>query len=194
MWQYKTHNSYKSFENYFLAYKLDLAALELTRAREYASQSADFTTLAQVELSSCALKVALLETYTCKRFDTVEALANSNKLTAYKHFLQNTLNEKELSYLPDQYKDFAQSRLEHNTKQMQKEVAQITPLTSKMIAASLIKDELSPSLRKEILDEISFHGYTYGTIAWLTFEIKHTEDKTEKRKLQEKLKIIYSLR
>ena len=194
MWQYKTNNSYKSFEKYFLEYKLDLAAIELKRAREYASQSADLTTLAQIELSSCALKVALLETYTCKRFDSLETLVNSKKLTAYKHFLQNTFNEEELSYLPDQYKEFAQSRLALDTKQMQAEISKITPLTSKMIAASLIQDTLSSELRKEILDEISFHGYTYGAIAWLTFEIERTKDEAKKKQLQEKLKIIYSLR
>ena len=193
MWQYKTHNSYKSFEKYFLEYKLDLAAIELARAREYASQSADLSTLAQIELSACALKVALLEPYTCQRFDALEALANSDKLTAYKHFLQNTLSKKELDNLPGQYKDFAQSRLENDTKQMQAEVSKITPLTSKMIAASLIQDTLSLELRKEILNEISFHGYTYGAITWLTFEIAQTKNEAQKKKLQEKLKIIYSL-
>ena len=192
MWQYKTHNSYKSFEKYFLEYKLDLAAIELTRAREYASQSADLSTLAQIELSACALKVALLEPYTCQRFDALEDLIDSENLTAYKHFLQNTLSKKELNDLPEQYKDFAQSRLENDTKQIQTEVSKITPLTSKMIAASLIQDELSVALRKEILDEISFHGYTYGAITWLTFEINKTEDVAQKKQLQEKLKIIYS--
>ena len=58
MWQYKAHNSYQSFERYYLEYKIDLAAIELNRAREYASQSADLSTLAQIELSVCALKVA----------------------------------------------------------------------------------------------------------------------------------------
>ncbi len=192
MWQYKTHNSYKSFEKYFLEYKLDLAAIELTRAREYASQSADLSTLAQVELSACALRMALLEPYTCPRFDTLESLANSDTLTIYKHFLQNTLSEKELSLLPKQYRAFAQARLADDRAQMQTEVSKITPVTSKMIAASLIQDELTLQTRKEILNEISFHGYTYGTIAWLTFEIEHTKDEAHKRQLQQKLEIIYS--
>jgi len=192
MWQYKTHNSYKSFEKYFLEYKLDLAALELIRAREYASQSADLSTLAQIELSACALKVALLEPYICERFDTLEDLANSEKLSAYKHFLQNKLSEEEVSDLPNQYRAFAQARLNEDSVQMQTEVSKITPLTSKMISASLMQDRLTLETRKEILNEISFHGYTYGTIAWLTFEIEHTKDAVQKRKLQQKLKVIYS--
>lgn len=194
MWQYKTHNSYQSFETYFLEYKLDLAAVSLKRAREYASQSADLTTLAQIELSVCALKVALLEPFSCPRFDTLEPLVNSDRLSAYKHFLDNSLTQDEISLLPDQYKDFAQSRHNQSTQQMLEEISQITPLTSKMIAASLVKEELSPSIRKKILDDISYHGYTYAAITWLTFEIEHTDDSTKKRALLQKLKIIYSLR
>ena len=194
MWQYKTHNSYKSFEKYFLKYKLDLAAIELKRAREYASQSADLSTLAQIELSACALKVALLEPYTCERFDTLEVLANSEKLSAYKHFLQNRLSEEEVSDLPKQYRAFAQARLDEANGQMQVEVSKIAPLTSKMISASLMQDRLTLKTREEILNEISFHGYTYGTIAWLTFEIEHTEDAAQRRQLMQKLEIIYSYR
>ena len=194
MWQYKTHNSYKSFEKYFLEYKLDLAALELTRAREYASQGADMSTLAQIELSACALKVALLEPYTCERFDTLEKLASSDVLTAYKHFLQNSLSAKELNVLPKQYRAFAQARLDGDKEKMQTEMLKITPLTSMMISASLMQNMLTLETRKSILNEISFYGYTYGTIAWLTFEMKHTEDAVEKRQLKQKLEIIYSYR
>ena len=194
MWQYKTHSSYKSFENYFLEYKLDLAAVELKRAREYASQSADLNTLAQIELSVCALKVALLEPYTCPRYDKLESLIDSDSLSAYKHFLQNTLNENELSVLPKQYRAFAQARVANDREEMLKVISKITPLTSKMISASLIKEKLSLELQEEILQEISFHGYTYAAISWLTFEIEHTNDVKKKRRLQQKLEIIYSLR
>jgi len=194
MWQYKTHNSYKSFEKYYLEYKLDLAAISLKRAREYASQSADLSTLAQIELSVCALKVALLEPYSCQRYEKLESLIDSDALTAYDHFLKNTLSEDELSDLPEQYKDFAQARLHNDKEQMLKEVPKITPLTSKMITASLIQEELPPKLREAILQEISFHGYTYGTITWLTFEIEHTEGEAKKRELQQKLEVIYSFR
>ena len=192
MWQYKAHNSYQSFERYYLEYKLDLAAIELDRAREYASQSADLSTLAQIELSVCALKVALLEPYTCPRFEHLERLVDAPALSAYNDFLQNTLSEKELDELPEHYRGFAQARLEDNRKQMLEEIANIEPLTSKMITASLIQEDLPPKLRQKILQEISFHGYTYAAIVWLTFEIDHTEDEHRKKKLQQKLKVIYS--
>lgn len=194
MWQYKTHNSYQSFEKYYLEYKLDLAAMSLKRAREYASQSADLNTLAQIELSACALKVALLEPYSCPRYDDIENLTDSETLSAYKDFLQNRLSEEELNNLPKQYRAFAKARVHNDKTQMLQEIPKITPLTSKMIAASLIQDDLPEALREEILDEISFHGYTYATITWLTYEIEQTEDASKKRKLQQKLEIIYSLR
>jgi len=194
MWQYKAHNSYQSFERYYLEYKIDLAAIELDRAREYASQSADLSTLAQIELSVCALKVALLEPYSCPRFDHLEALVNVPALSAYNDFLQNTLSENEIDDLPEQYRDFAQARLKGKKREMLKEIESIEPLTSKMITASLIQEQLPPALRQEILQEISFHGYTYAAISWLTFEIDHTDDENKKKQLQQKLKIIYSFR
>ena len=194
MWQYKTHNSYQSFENYYLEYKLDLAAISLKRAREYASQSADLNTLAQIEISACALKVALLEPYSCQRYDNLENLADSKTLSAYNDFLQNKLSEEEVGNLPKQYRVFAKARLHNDKTQMFQEIPKITPLTSKMIAASLVQDDLPEALRREILDEISFHGYTYATITWLTFEIEHTNDVSKKKKLQKKLALIYSLR
>ena len=194
MWQYKTHNSYQSFENYYLEYRLDLATISLKRAREYASQSADLSSLAQIELSVCALKVAMLEPYTCPRYDNLESLVDSERLTAYKNFLQNSLREEEIDHLPQQYRAFVRARRSGNKREMLKEISKITPLTSKMIAASLIQNELSVELRQEILQEISYHGYTYGAITWLSFEIAHTEDESKKRALQQKLEIIYSFR
>ena len=63
LWQYQANFAYKNFERYYLEDKLDLASIELSRARKSAKQSANLTTLAHIELSHCALHVALREKF-----------------------------------------------------------------------------------------------------------------------------------
>jgi hypothetical protein len=189
-WQYQSYNSYTSFEKYLMQYKLELAAIELDRARSNAKQSANLDTLARVELSSCALHVALLEEFTCKNFVELKPLIDDKQLDAYYNFLSLEFNKDDISELPDQYREFAKAYLKSDTKAMNRAILSLKPLTSKMIAASLIKEKISQDVVRSIVDEASFKGYRYAVINWLNVEIDMCSDKDTRDILVKKLKII----
>jgi len=189
-WQYQSYNSYKSFEKYFLEYKLDLAAIELDRARESAKVSANLDTLARIELSKCALQVALLQEFTCKDYDSLKSLIKDNELSSYYNFLSVKFDKNDLNNLPKQYHSFAEAFLSKDLKSMKKSLKTVEPFTSQMIAASLIKEELDESTISMIVDKASFRGYRYAVIVWLNFQIDQSDDPQERELLKEKLKII----
>jgi len=189
-WQYQSYDSYTNFKKSLLQYKLELAAIELDRARLNAKHSANLNTLARVELSSCALHVALLGEFTCKKFVELRPLINDKRLDAYYNFLSLNFNKDDISVLPTQYREFAKAYLKRDTKAMNRAILALKPLTSKMIAASLIKEKISQDVVRSIVDEASFKGYRYAVINWLNVEIDMCSNKDARDILVKKLKII----
>lgn len=189
-WQFQSSNAYKNFESYYLEYKLELAAVELDRARSHAKQSADLTTLARIELASCALHVALLEPFTCKNYEALKPLISSDELESYAHFLVGDYTTDEVKKLPKQYQDFAYAKLSGDTESINKAVLSIKPFTSEMIAGSLSQDLLSHESIAKIVDKASYHGYRYAVIVWLRLQIEKSSDPEQQSYLRQKLKVL----
>jgi hypothetical protein len=180
-WQYQSVSSYKSFESYYLQNYLDLASSELQNARSYASQSSDLTTLARIELSYCALRVAMLETFSCPKYDELKGIINSKELNAYESFLSKKLKKDEIKYLPKQYRELAHIQIKTNKQNINQNIASIKPLTSKMIAASLERENIDINIIDTIIKDASFHGYKYALIQWLEFKSQISNNqKTDK--------------
>ncbi len=189
-WQYQSVNTYKSFEKYYLQNHLNLASVELQNARTYASQSSDLNTLARIELSYCALRVAMLENFSCPRYEKLKALINSNELEAYEAFLSKTITKKQISSLPQKYKNIALAQLKDDKSDINEQIKNISPITSKMIAASLNLKYIDINIIDSIIDESSYNGYKNAVIAWLNLKLQHTTDKKKRDIIIRKLKIL----
>lgn len=189
-WQYQSVNSYKNFERYFLENRMNLASIELDRARSYASQSADLRTLARIELSSCALHVSVLFEYNCPRYDALKDLIDDKDLDSYASFLSDPLHVKEVSKLPAQYRSFAQSLSSSELSHINTKIQSISPLSSQMIAAALAQDHLNHKSIEKIITSASHHGFKYAVIRWLDFSLQKTSDPQIRESLLMKLKIL----
>ncbi len=189
-WQYQSVANYKSFERYYLEGKLELASVELDNARSYASQSADFIPLARIELSYCALRVAMLETYSCPKYEALKPFIHLKSLEAYSSFLSGTLKTENIKNLPSQYQEFASAQLQNTPQKMMQSLQKIKPLTSQMIAASLSKKYLNETIIESIIQSASFHGYKYALIQWLEFQLQQTNDTKAQKLILQKIKII----
>jgi len=191
-WQYQAQHSYKNFERYYLENKEDLAVVELHRAISSASKSSDLEMLATIELSTCALKVALLQPFTCKGYRELEPLINSASLESYAAFLEGTLETKHIGDLPKQYQDFAIAKSAKNLEAMQEEITDMDSPISKMIAGSLIQNELSLETIEHIGQSVAFYGYQLAVLQWLSLEIKKNSDIKKIDILKKKLDVLQS--
>ncbi len=178
-WQYASVNHYKNFENYYLQNRVELAAMELKSAREYAKESSDLKTLASIELSFCALKVAMLEPFSCPKFDELKPLVESKELDAYESFLSQTLHKDEISYLPKQYQKFAKNGYDKKSG-----IKEIEPLTSKMIVASLSRENITITDIDNIINDASYHGYKNALIQWLKLKLQKKDDEKTRQILR----------
>jgi len=189
-WQYQSNSAYKNFERYYLEDHADLAAFELERARLYAKQSADLTTLARIELSKCALNTALLKPFSCKEYENVCRMAEDPESQAYYAFLSGTITQESIALLPKQYQNIGSLLMQKNSNLINQEINKITPLTSRMIAAALAIQVLDEGTIENIISDASYLGYKYAVIVWMNLLIERTTDNTKRSLLRQKLQFL----
>ncbi len=189
-WQIQSVNAYESHQKYFLQNEDALARTDLKRALKYAKQSANLTTLATIELSECALHVSNLQEENCAAYLAIEPLVNDVKLHSYFLFLQQKYEQKDIKNLPDKYQSFASLLLQKRYEDATKELLSTEDFLSKMIMASLMKKSLHVSTIASIIEEASFYGYKKNVLSWMEFYSTKTTDVDEKKRIQEKLKIL----
>ncbi len=193
-WQYQSKNSYKNFERYYLEDQTDLAAIEFSHARSYATQSADLTILARIELSRCALKVAILEPFSCKEYDDLRLITHDNELEAYYALLSKNTQQITISNLPSQYHSFALSLIQNDSENINTYISNIVPLTSRMIAASIVVNSLNEATINKIIADASYLGYKHAVIKWLNLLIERTSDQDKRKILIKKLNILTTIK
>ncbi len=189
-WQYQSNNAYKNFERYYLENNPDMAALEFDRARSYASQSGDLTTLARIELSKCALKRALLEPFSCQEYEQLTAVIDDSQLHAYYALLAGTLSKEDIVSLPKQYQQLAALLSQNDSVAINQAIRKMEPLTSRMIGAAVAEKYLDEATIDTIIAEASYYGYKHALLVWMHLLAGRTKEDQKRIILQQKLKIL----
>ncbi len=191
-WQYDAASMGKNFQLHFLQDKRERARLDLEHARRLASRSAELKTLIDIELASCAMQLASLEAQPCDKAERLLALQPDLSQDAYLKLLAASVSSEEIIYLPPQYREFAKVFIEADALQINKELTEMRPLTSRLIASALAKDAIDSENIQELIDALSFNGYKRPLLAWLTVQMDKEADLGEKTRLQEKIDILTS--
>ena len=189
-WQVQSVNAYESSKLYFLKDENTLASTDLKRAKKYARQSADLSTLAKIELSQCALHVSVLQDDNCSAYKELEPLAKDSLSHSYYLFLQNKYTQKDINNLPARYKNFAAYKLAGDYEQAQRELLSTKEIISKSIMASLIKEKLDANTVKVLIDELSFYGYKKAVLAWLEFYQTKLNNTDEIEDVKKRLQVL----
>jgi hypothetical protein len=181
-WQYKSSNAFESYTKNFLQDHTIMAKNDLSRAQEHARMSADLTMLARIYLGKCALNIAVGVEDHCQEYLELQALVQDNSLQAYYALLQKNTNAEHITQLPKQYQDFANALYAQKYTKAFDAIVSLEPISSQLIAASLIKSQLTDLQREKMIDIASFYGYKKAVLFWLQ-EAKNSA--TNLQKVQE---------
>lgn len=189
-WQYKSVNAFESYKKNFLSDNDVSAKNDLIRAVGHAKKSSDLTQLARVYLGQCALERSVGLENSCNEYIELEGLVDDKELQSYYHFITKKLKENELNTLPDSYKDFASFYLKGDIQNSIAEIQKIETVSSKLIAATLVKDDMSEKDLEKLLEDVSYHGYKKAVIYLLKLISSKTENQQKIQKLEKKIKIL----
>lgn len=191
-WQVKSTNAYASYTQNFLIGNDLMAKNDLSRAVKHAKQSADLTQLSTIYLGKCALNISVGVDDNCDEYKEVSDLINNKQLDAYYHLLTASLEPKHIAYLPKQYKKFSEILTNNNLVELDKNILSMEKTTSKILAASLAKDKLTQSTKKEISKIASYHGYKKVVLFWLEESKKTSSNSNEIENINRKISILNS--
>lgn len=191
-WQFQAASSLNSYTKYFLEGDMARAKTKLHHAREEASKSINLFTLINIELSVCANEISVLKSTSCQKASELLLLDTEPMQLAYLSLLRRQVSAGMIQDLPSQYKDFALALLHKDNKKLNSIVSHIQPLSSRLLASALIKERLTASNRKVLIEEISYNGYKTALLAWLEFDIRKEDNVNNKQRLEKKLKILIS--
>jgi len=189
-WQHEAATMCKNYQLHFLQDKTVRASLDLSHARELATRSANFKPLIDIELTACAMEVSALNPSQCERASKLLVLESNQEQQAYLHLLSSQLQEDEIKYLPQQYRDFAQFLLTDDHHAINQEVSTMQPLSSKLVASALSKDILNDDTIETLIQDLSFKGYKKPLVSWLRLQMQKEEDEEEKSRLKAKIDVL----
>jgi len=191
-WQYDSSNAFDSYTKNFLSSNDTLAQENLDMAIKHAKKSADLTTLARIYLGECALNISVGLKDECNSYLSIADLVDDKRVDAYYHFITLQLDKLYIEHLSKNYKLFAMHLSKKEFIKAQHELLNISKDTSKLVAASLIKDSLDSKTREEMIKVASFNGYKKSVIFWLNESKINSTDKNERRKIAKKISILKS--
>jgi hypothetical protein len=187
-WKYEATASLNDYSKHYFHNHLLRAKVDLAHARESALHSANLSTLIDIELTVCALKIASLEKDTCEKAYELLLLEPKQTQSAYLHFFTQTLTKDEIDLLPSAYQDFAQALLEK--RDFHPALSSIKSTRSRALASALVINDLQYEEVKYLVNRLSYHGYKKPLLAWLKI-LKKLEDKPKQKKIiEEKIKIL----
>jgi len=189
-WRYDAAAATRSYGDAFLKGDDIMAASAYEQALVASKQSGDLLPLARFRLTRCALNHAVLIDDDCSAYLEVAPVAPSPELEAYFAMLNGTLRHEQLLLLPPQYRSFFEARLANNPMAASKLLQAVTPLRSKMIAASSAPELLNDATIESIIDDASHFGYRRAVIAWTRYLIRTTSDAGKRTLLQRKLELL----
>ncbi|MDA3909559.1 MAG: hypothetical protein PF437_10790 [Sulfurimonas sp.] len=190
-WQYQSTTAFDSYTKNFLSANDALARNDLSRAIKHAKQSANLKMLARIYLGKCALNISVGIEDSCQNYLNISDLVNDNALNAYYSFITLKSNTS-IENLNSQYKDFALLLKNKDFTKANSEILNIQKPTSKLLAASLIKDKLTQSSRYEMIKSASFYGYKKSVLFWLNEAMIKTTNEDERKNLYKKIYILKS--
>jgi len=147
--------------------------------------------LARIYLGECALNISVGIDDECKDYLLISDLLNNTSLDAYYAFIR-VKPEYSLENLASQYKDFALHLRNKDFTKAQSELQKIDKASSKLLAASLIKGELTNATRGEMIKTASFYGYKKSVLFWLSELKANTSDEDERKKISKKISVLKS--
>lgn len=166
-WQYNSANTFDSYTKNFLQGKEDLATNDLRRAQEHARMSADLRTLAQIYLGKCALNIAVGRRDGCEQYLQIAPALQENSLQSYYALLQKNIAQERIQALPKRYKEFAQALQIQNYNKAFEAILSMDQISSQLVAAALIREDLTTQQIEKMIEKSSFYGYKKAVLFWL---------------------------
>ncbi len=175
-------NSALAFASYTQSFLKDevIAQGELETAIQSAKSSANLEQLGSIYLGKCALNKAVGISDGCYEYQKIAHLINAPSLDAYYRLL--THRSISIEALPSHYRAFAQAKTFENLKAISKP-------TSRLIAASLIKERLTLAQKEEMVQLASQYGYKKAVIFWLQESLKNSTS-TQKSIVKQKIELL----
>ena len=167
-WQHQSANNFSEYTKHFLGDKKALAKSDLSRAVSNAKKSANLNTLARVYLGECALNISIGIEDKCSKYENIEGLVQDKELQEYYFYITGSLKKDECSL---------------------EDLFELENVKSQLLCASLIKNKLSKSDMKMLIETSSFHGYKSAVLFWLEQSKKYASD-TELKKINKTIKIL----
>lgn len=189
-WQVKAVSAFQNYQKYYLEGRIILAESERRKAISEAKQSAKLETLARVYIADCAIQAAVLNVSDCALYLQVKPLVKAADLEAYYHLLLGKLKASEVEKLPPQYQGFAKVWLSAKTAKLNETVLAISPLESQLVAASLVKEQLSLATLRTLIQKTADYGYKLASIRWMAYLSERTPDEKESEQLLKKIEIL----
>ena len=191
-WQYKSANAYNSYTKNFLSDNEVLAKNDLSRATKHAKKSADLTQLAKVYLGECALNISVGIEDNCEKYRNISSVVNDKELDVYYQFIDSSIKENQVKYLPKRYHSFAYNILKKDFKNANKDILNMKKPLSSFLCAGIIKEKIQRNTIQKIIDLASYRGYKRVVLFWLNESLKHTQNQQELSKIRKKILIMKS--
>lgn len=189
-WRVKSIQAFDQYQELYLANDTELASIAFKQSVFYAKKSADFSILAGVYLGECALHRAVLLADDCQSYQSISKLTHAHQ--AYYAFLQGRLPSDQIKQLPTNYQPFAHFWIEGQSDKAQQALLAMDKLSSQLIAASLMHQQLSTDTVRTLIDRASKKGYQKAVIAWLNYLYEISNSPTEKNRIKQKLQVMQS--
>ncbi len=191
-WQYQASAMSQKYQEHFLQKKSFRAELDLSHARSLARQSAELSTLIDIELTSCAMELGVLAPHPCKNALELLILDPDPSQKAYFHLLTAQFSYGEISLLPAQYRDFAKAFLDEDTTRINRALGRIEPLSSRLVASALSREKIDEKNIQELIKRLSFKGYKNPLLSWLELQMRREQDPRKKARLKAKISVLTS--
>ncbi|MDD2791470.1 MAG: hypothetical protein PHU40_12510 [Sulfurimonas sp.] len=189
-WEYDSAAAFESYSKNFLRGQDNLAKNDLERAVAHAKSGSDFKMLATIYLGECALHISVGNEDNCQKYLDLKEIVNDPALEAYYHFINATLTKEEIPLLPSIYQNYVWHIRYNEFTKAQQDIAYMTKVSSKLLASTLMKENLDTKTRERMIELGSYYGYKKVVLFWLEETKKQTKNKKELELLDKKISIL----
>ena len=191
-WKIKSVNAFDSYTQNFLKSNDTLAKNDLKRAIKHAKNSANLDTLGGIYLSECALNISVGIDDNCSKFTNIQDLIYNKNYNSYKDFILGDFEKKQIASLPKNYQEFAKDLIENNYEKANQDVQNIKKIKSKLIAASILNENIDKKTINNVIKNASYFGYKKAIIYWLSKLKEYEVNDLRKKQITKQLLILQS--
>ncbi|MBU1217965.1 hypothetical protein KJ870_04100 [bacterium] len=189
-WEYESAAAFESYKKNFLSQRDTLAKNDFNRAVEHAKSGSDFNLLATIYLGECALNISVGIQNKCENYLAIKDLTTDLSLEPYYNFIAATLEKEQIPLLPAIYQNYVWHVRYQEYSKAQQDIATMTKMSSKFLAAALMKENLDNKMRERMIELGSYYGYKRVVLFWLEESKKWTKNKKELELLDKKISIL----